>query len=88
MRLTFLSAVTARNLLSLFRNFPTLAQEAGQCAADQIRVLVKSSRGGELLMLIYSDPYARMLELIDCMEERLIAQDKTDLRGRGVSIEK
>lgn len=83
---TSMLVATVRNLLSLFRDFPVLAQEAGQCAADQIRVLVKGSRGGELLMLIYSDPYARMLELIDCMEENLIGQQKTDLGGKGSLI--
>ena len=75
-----------RNLLSLFRRDPALSEETGQCAADQIRTLVKGSRGGELILLMYSDPYARMLELVDCHEEKLIAEGKTDLGGKGVSI--
>jgi hypothetical protein len=74
-----------RTLLSLFRQSPRLAEEAGQCSADQIRTLVKGSRGGELILLMYSDPYARMLELVDCYEERMIAEGKTDMDGRGVS---
>jgi hypothetical protein len=75
-----------RNLLSLFRNDRALLQEAGQCSADQVRTLVKGSRGGELVLLMYSDPYARMLELVDCFEEKLIAEGKTDLGGKSVSI--
>lgn len=54
-----------RNLLSLFRNNRELAIEAGQCAADQIRTLVRGSRGAELMLLMYSDPYARLQELLD-----------------------
>ena len=65
-----------RNLLSLFRKDPSLLEETGQCSADQIRTLVKGSRGGELILLMYSDPYARMLELVDCYEEKLIAEKK------------
>ena len=34
-----------RNLLSLFKNYRDKAIEAGQCAADQIRTLVRSFRG-------------------------------------------
>jgi len=62
-----------RTLLSLFRDpgWKTFAVEAGQCAADQVRTLVRSSRGTELMLLMYSDPYARMLELVDSHEEEL-----------------
>ena len=74
-----------RNLLALFRNDVALLQEAGQCSADQIRTLVKGSRGGELILLMYSDPYARMLELVDCYEEKLVAEGKSDLSGKAVS---
>jgi hypothetical protein len=45
--------------------------EAGQCVADQIRTLVRSSRGEELLLLMYNDPYARALELVDDHEYEL-----------------
>lgn len=75
-----------RNLMSLFRKDSALLEEAGQCSADQVRTLVKGSRGGELILLMYSDPYARMLELVDCYEEKLIAEGKTDLGGKSVSI--
>lgn len=64
-----------RNLISLFRNDREHAIEAGQCAADQIRTLVRSSRGAELMLLMYSDPYARMLELVDLHEDELYNQE-------------
>ena len=75
-----------RNLMSLFRKDSALLEEAGQCSADQVRTLVKGSRGGELVLLMYSDPYARMLELVDCYEEKMIADGRTDLGGKAVSI--
>ena len=40
-----------RELLSLFRRDKDLAIEAGQCAADHIRTLVRGSRGGELMLV-------------------------------------
>jgi len=72
-----------RNLLSLFHNEPCLAVEAGQCAADQVRTMVRSGRGSELLLLMYSDPYARMLELIDVYEDKVIQQGKPGIGVKG-----
>jgi hypothetical protein len=63
-----------RNLLTVFKYNREKAIEAGQCAADQIRTLVRSSRGAELMLLMYSDPYARMLELLDTQEEELFLE--------------
>jgi hypothetical protein len=63
-----------RNLLSVFKENSDKAIEAGQCAADQIRTLVRSSRGEELMLLMYSDPYARMLDLIDSREDELFLE--------------
>jgi hypothetical protein len=80
-----LVAVT-RNLLTLFRRDPEIAMEAGQCAADQVRTLVRGSRGSELMQLMYSDPYARMLELVDYKEQEMIDAGQMDLGGLGVSI--
>jgi Protein of unknown function (DUF4239) len=60
-----------RVLLSLFKDDPERAVNAGQCAADQIRTLVRSSRGAELMLLMYSDVYARMLELVDAHEDEM-----------------
>jgi hypothetical protein len=63
-----------RNLLSVFKYNREKAIEAGQCSADQIRTLVRSSRGAELMLLMYSDPYARMLELLESQEEELFLE--------------
>jgi hypothetical protein len=43
--------MVTRDLLSLFRRDQDLAIEAGQCAADHIRTLVRGSRGGELMLV-------------------------------------
>ena len=73
-----------RNLLCLLKDDKELAILAGQSAADQIRILVRGSRGGELMCMMYSDPYDRMMELIDLRENDLIAKGQTDLGGKGV----
>lgn len=80
-----LITLITRNMLSLFRKDRDSAVEAGQCAADQIRTLVRGSRGSELLMIMYSDPYSRMLELIECKEYELMDRDG-DLGAQGVLI--
>lgn len=80
-----LVTLITRDLLSLLRKDKDLAIEAGQCAADHIRTLVRGSRGGELLLLMYSDPFARMNDLIDRKEEMYLEGGKTDLDGKGVS---
>lgn len=77
---TSLLSVITRSLISLFRDDECKLIEAGQCAADQIRTLVKTSRGEELMLLMYNDPYARMLELIDLYE----SQQKEDIVHRGL----
>jgi Protein of unknown function (DUF4239) len=46
------------------------AVDAAQCVAVQIQTLVRSSRGEELMRLIYADPYARLLELLDEFERQ------------------
>ena len=74
-----------RNLLSLFRHETELAVRAGQCVADQIRTLVRGSRGGELLQMMYSDPFDRLSELVDLLQDDLIAKGQADLGGKGVS---
>ena len=76
--------VLTRNLISLFRNNRERAIEAAQCAADQIRTLVRSSRGAELMLLVYSDPYARVMELLDTHESELYNKNMYD--GRSASL--
>lgn len=58
-------SVLAQDVVSLFQKDAERAVRAAQCVADQIRILVSGSRGEELLVLIYSDPYARLRELLD-----------------------
>lgn len=57
-----------RTCLSLFRKDKSLSIDAAQCAADQIRTLIGSSRGEELMLIMYSDPYSRMFDLLDEFE--------------------
>jgi hypothetical protein len=72
-----LLTVMMRNLFSLFRTDDSKIVVAGQCVADQIRTLVRSSRGEELMLLMYNDPYARMLELIDVHENDIYGRNET-----------
>lgn len=73
------------SMISLFRDDRDRAVEAGQCAADQVRTLVRSSRGAELMLLMYSDPYSRMRELLDLHEQDLYARDER-YSGRSASL--
>ena len=70
-----LLALITRNLLNIFRCDRALSVKVGQSCADQIRILAKGSRGSELLAIMYSDPYARMLELIQDREYTLMDQN-------------
>jgi hypothetical protein len=70
-----------RNLLTLFGNDKELAVEAAQTVADQVRILVKESRGSELTLLMYSDPYSRMLELVSLKESMVMAERGGELGG-------
>ena len=79
-----LLTLMTRNLLSIFKDDKQMAIQAAQCAADQIRTLVRSSRGTELMMVMYSDPYARMLELVEYREQQLY-DIKGNLGSQGVS---
>eukprot|EP00537_Pseudo-nitzschia_pungens_P010891 CAMPEP_0172389468 /NCGR_PEP_ID=MMETSP1061-20121228/6356_1 /TAXON_ID=37318 /ORGANISM="Pseudo-nitzschia pungens, Strain cf. pungens" /LENGTH=543 /DNA_ID=CAMNT_0013119637 /DNA_START=11 /DNA_END=1642 /DNA_ORIENTATION=+ len=82
-----LLALVTRKLLRLFRSDPSLSVEAGQTCADQIRILAKGSRGSELLAIMYSDPYARMLEIIEDREITLMDErDNGDLGGDAAAI--
>lgn len=59
-----LLALTCQNLLDLFHDDQDAAIEGAQCIADQIRTLVRDSRGREIMAVIYSDPYLRILRLV------------------------
>ena len=58
-----------------------MAIEVGQSCADQIRLLAKGSRGSELLAIMYSDPYSRMLELVEEREYELMEQKDEAISG-------
>jgi len=59
-----LLAVAFLNLMDLFHDDPDAAVEGAQCVADQIATLVRDSRGREIMRVIYSDPYSRILRLV------------------------
>ena len=65
-----LLALTCRNLLDLFCHDQDAAVEGVQCVADQIRTLVNDSRGREIMGVIYSDPYARILDTLQNRRDR------------------
>ena len=71
-------AIVLRSSLSLFRDNKDRMVEVGQCVADQIRHLVMESRGEEIMCLIYSDPYARILELVLEKEREHSSNDHPD----------
>lgn len=71
------------NMVSLFRRDRSRMVRAGQCAADQVRILLRENRGIEFMSLIYIDPYIRMLKLIEEEEERLMA-DHGSFLSKGV----
>lgn len=73
-----LLVIITRVMLSMFKNRQDMAIEAGQCAADQVRTLVRSSRGAELMSIMYSDPYARMLDLLEKHEDELYRNGESD----------
>jgi hypothetical protein len=81
---TSLLMLITRNLLHLFRTDKDFAVAAGQCVADQVRTLISGSRGNELTALMYSDPYARMLELVELREYRIMNERDGELGGHGV----
>jgi len=67
-----LLAMTSRTLLSIFKKDKKLAIQAGQSVADQIMILTQASRGDELMGIMYDDPYAQMLDLLEKKEEQLL----------------
>lgn len=79
-RETSLLSIVTKNLLSLFAKDRDLLVDAGKCVADQVATLVRKSRGEELMELIYSDPYSRIIDLIDAEEERIEERQGNFLR--------
>jgi hypothetical protein len=71
-----LLALCCRNLLDMLcsndirKDCDKTAVQAAQCIADQVRTLVRDSRGRETMMVIYSDPYTRLLQIVaECRNE-------------------
>lgn len=81
---TSLLSFLLHNMVSLFRKDRNRMVRAGQCAADQVRILLKENRGIEFMSLIYIDPYIRMLKLVEEEEERLVEEHGSFL-SKGVS---
>ena len=73
---TSLLSYITRLSLDLFKDDIDRAIESCQASADQIRTLVRSSRGTELMLLMYSDPYARILETVDSFEFEAYEEEK------------
>ena len=65
-----LLALTCNNILALFDNDQEAAVEGAQCICDQIRTMVFDSRGKETMQVIYNDPYARILRLVNKQHQR------------------
>jgi len=96
---TSLIAVVTQNIMTIFEDDDDRLVEAGQCIADQIRILVMESRGHELMTIIYSDPYIRILNLLsenqrktDTSESligwtRDLMKDMFQLRGKRLGAE-
>lgn len=81
---TSLLSFLLHNMVSLFRRDRNRMVRSGQAAADQVRILLKESRGIEYMTIIYTDPYIKMLELIEEEEERLV-EEHGDFLSKGVS---
>ena len=80
-----LLSLIQRKILTIFRDDRESVIEGSQCVADQIRTLVRGSRGVELMGIMYSDPYGRILELIEDHEYKLLTQSN-DLGAQGVVL--
>ena len=68
---TSLLSFILQNFLFLFNKNRERMVEAAQLTADQVQVLLRESRGGEYLTMIYGDPYTKMLSIVSAEEERL-----------------
>jgi hypothetical protein len=53
-----------RNILEIFKEDEARLLAAGDCISNQVRILVKESRGAELLTMLYDDPYIGIVDLL------------------------
>ena len=70
-----LLANTLRTTMSIFKGYPNRRVEAAQIICDQVAMLVKKSRGVELMTIMYSDNYALLLEEVNKFEGKLNSED-------------
>ena len=63
-----LLSLLTRNIINIFDEDNELLVKGCQKIADQVRILVKESRGKELLNVMYNDPYSHILELLSATE--------------------
>ena len=85
---TALLSLMLQNFLVLFNKTINRERlvESSQLIADQVQILLRESRGGEYLTMIYKDPYTKMLSMISDEEERLYHEDNNgSFLGKGVS---
>jgi len=75
-----LLSLTARNIITLLKETPMLAVSAGQAVADQIRMLCDGSRGDELMLIMYNDPYARILQVLEEYEDYRSTREEKEER--------
>lgn len=78
-----LLVLVLHSLVSLFHNDPTRTIQAAQAVVDQVRTMVKSSRGMEMMQIMYTDPYSRMLELVNEYEQN---QPTADQQARQANL--
>jgi hypothetical protein len=74
-----------QNMVYLFKKDRRRMILSGQATADQVRILLRETRGLEYITIIYADPYTRILHLIEEEEERLV-EEHGDFLSKGVSI--
>jgi hypothetical protein len=81
---TSLLSFLLHNMCFLFKRDRGRMVRAGQCAADQVRILLRENRGVEYMSVIYTDPYIGMLTLVEEEEERL-HEEHGNFMSNGVS---
>lgn len=66
-----------RRMTHLFRKDDRRRLSAAEYIADQVRILVKASRGRELMKVIYSDPYEGMDNLLNEYRDDMEKEDNS-----------
>jgi hypothetical protein len=71
-----------RRIMHLFRNDDRRRLSAAEYIADQVRILVKASRGRELMKVIYSDPYEGLDSLLNEYRDDMEKDDNSVVRRK------